>query len=96
MSSLKNLEYDLTQAIQKVARKESPKIGVLKTDTLPSVSFFRNIASACRCSRTRTKSEKNISRFFENLEKNYSVTTVDTKEGNPIDTTLKSLIIPGG
>ena len=37
VQNLQNLEYDLTLAIMKVSRKSTPKVGILKADSLPYV-----------------------------------------------------------
>jgi ABC-2 type transport system permease protein len=37
VQNLQNLEYDLTMAIMKVARSSAPKVGILKTDTMPYI-----------------------------------------------------------
>jgi gliding-associated putative ABC transporter substrate-binding component GldG len=94
VQDLKNLEYDLTQAIQKVGRKESPKIGVLKTDTLPFIP--PEYRQRMQMQPSPEEVHEKYKPVFDNLEKNYSVTTVETKDGNPIDTSLKTLVIPGG
>jgi ABC-2 type transport system permease protein len=92
VQNLNNLEYDLTQAIQKVGRKENPKIGVLKTDTLPTIPpQYRQ-----QMQPNPDEVHEKYKPVFENLEKNYSVETVEPGDGKPIDTTLKTLIIPGG
>jgi gliding-associated putative ABC transporter substrate-binding component GldG len=94
VQDLKNLEYDLTQAIQKVGRKESPRIGILKTDTLPFIppEYRQRMQMQANPEEVREKYKP----IFDNLEKNYSVETIETAEGKPIDSTLKSLVIPGG
>jgi gliding-associated putative ABC transporter substrate-binding component GldG len=94
VQDLKNLEYDLTQAIQKVGRKESPRIGILKTDTLPFIppEYRQRMQMQANPEEVREKYKP----IFDNLEKNYSVETIETTEGKPIDSTLKSLVIPGG
>jgi len=94
IQDLKNLEYDLTQAIQKVGRKESPKIGVLKTDTLPYIP--PEYRQRMQMQPNPEEVHEKYKPIFDNLEKSYSVSAIDVKDGNPIDTTLKSLIIPGG
>jgi ABC-2 type transport system permease protein len=94
IQDLKNLEYDLTQAIQKVGRKENPKIGVLKTDTLPYIP--PEYRQRMQMQPNPEEVHEKYKPIFDNLEKNYSISTVDTKDGSPIDTTLKTLVIPGG
>lgn len=92
VQNLTNFEYDLTQAIQKVSRKENPKIGVLKTDTLP---FIPPQYSQQMPNNPEEVHEK-YKPIFENLEKNYTVETVNVSDGKPVDSDIKTLIIPGG
>jgi ABC-2 type transport system permease protein len=94
VQDLKNLEYDLTQAIQKVGRRDSPKIGVLKTDTLPFIppEYRQRMQMQANPEEVHEKYKP----IFDNLEKNYMVSAIDVKDGTPIDTTIKSLVIPGG
>jgi ABC-2 type transport system permease protein len=94
VQDLKNLEYDLTQAIQKVARRDSPKIGVLKTDTLPYIP--PEYRQRMQMQQNPEEVHEKYKPIFENLEKTYAVSAVDIKDGTPIDSTLKTLIIPGG
>jgi ABC-2 type transport system permease protein len=92
VQNLTNLEYDLTQAIQKVSRKESPKIGVLKTDTLPFIPpQYRQQMPA-----SPEEVHEKFKPIFDNLEKNYTVETVQCSDGKPIDPQFKTLVIPGG
>jgi ABC-2 type transport system permease protein len=92
VQNLTNLEYDLTQAIQKVSRKENPKIGVLKTDTLPVIPpQYRQQMPA-----NPEEVHEKFKPVFDNLEKNYTVETVQCSDGKPIDPQFKTLIIPGG
>ncbi|HUI93957.1 MAG TPA: Gldg family protein [Chitinivibrionales bacterium] len=92
VQNLTNLEYDLTEAIQKVSRKESPKIGVLKTDTLPVIPpQYRQ-----QMPESPEEVHEKYKPIFENLEKNYSVETVQCADGKPIDPQIKTLIVPGG
>jgi gliding-associated putative ABC transporter substrate-binding component GldG len=89
----KNFEYDLTQAIMKVFRSSVPKIGILKTDTAPYVP-----------PRVRQRMNMNMQDAFEAkykpvfdaLRNNYEVSTVDISEGQPIDSSYKTVIVPGG
>ena len=92
IQNLTNLEYDLTQAIQKVSRKENPKVGILKIDTLP---YFPPQYRQQMPQNPEEVHEK-FKPIFENLEKYYTVETVQATDGKPIDPTLKALIIPGG
>jgi ABC-2 type transport system permease protein len=92
VQNINNLEYDLTQAILKVGRKENPRIGVLKTDTVPSIPpQLRD-----RMPQGTPDFREKYKQLFDNLEKNYTVDIVETKDIKPIDTSLKSLLIPGG
>jgi gliding-associated putative ABC transporter substrate-binding component GldG len=93
VQDLKNLEYDLTQAIQKVSRKENPKLGIVKIDTLP---YFPPQYNQRQMPNSPEEMHEKYKPIFENLEKNYSLEVIDAANGNPIDTTLKTLIIPGG
>jgi len=92
VQDVKNLEYDLTQAILKVGRKEIPRIGILKTDTMPSIppQMRQRMPQSAPDFRDKYKP------IFDNLEKNYDVSVVEANKGQPIDTTLRTLVIPGG
>ena len=92
VQNLTNLEYDLTQAIQKVSRKESPKIGVLKTDSLPVIPP----QYAQQMPANPEEVHEKYKPVFESLEKNYNVETINVSDGKPIDADIKTLIIPGG
>ena len=91
VQNLQNLEYDLTMAVMKVSRKSIPKIGILKIDTLPPKPPFMQQAPN---SIPETTEEK-LAQAYENLRTNYEVVTVDLSKGDPVDSTLKTLIIPG-
>lgn len=94
IQSTENFEYDLTQAILKVVRKETPTVGILKTDTLPNVPpQFRNQMDMSASTEEKYKA------VFENLRKTYvdKVVTVDLKRaGSSVNADVKTLIIPGG
>jgi gliding-associated putative ABC transporter substrate-binding component GldG len=90
VQNLTNLEYDLTQAVMKVSRKTTPKIGVLKTDTIISLPPQYRSKDAPEDLRTKYKP------IFENLEKNYMVDMPETRKGDPIAADIKTLVIPGG
>ncbi len=92
VQNLTNLEYDLTQAIQKVSRKENPRIGVLKTDTL----LYVPPQYSQRMPSNPEEVHEKYKPIFENLEKNYSVDAVTVSDGKPIDPGIRTLIIPGG
>lgn len=91
VQNMANFEYDLTQAIMRVSRKDIPKIGVLKTDSLPELP--PQMQSRMPNNNTTKELYKPI---FESFEKNYEVKLVDVDNGTPIDSSLRTLIIPGG
>ncbi len=91
VQDLRNLEYDLAQAVMKVLRSEVPKIGVLKTDTMPYLP--PNIQQQMQA---RDQTEEKYSPIFQNLKENYDVETVDISSGQEISPDIKTLIIPGG
>jgi ABC-2 type transport system permease protein len=92
VQNLGNLEYDLTQAIMKVKRSSTPKIGVLKSQAAdfipPEISARMNMGD--------DRTEKRFSPIFESFKRDYEVVTVDVSEGKPIDKDIRTLIIPGG
>ncbi|MDD5674777.1 MAG: Gldg family protein [Chitinivibrionales bacterium] len=91
LQDLGNFEYDLTLAIMKVSRKSVPKIGVLKTDTVasvpPQIRARMNMPPG---------TEEQYKPIFDNLRKTYDVELVDITNGTPIDTSFRTLIVPGG
>ncbi len=91
VQDLRNLEYDLAQAIMKVFRTETPKVGVLKTDTMPYLP--PNIQQQMNVT---DKTEEKYKPIFDNLRETYEVITVDISDGQTIDSTIRTLIIPGG
>jgi gliding-associated putative ABC transporter substrate-binding component GldG len=91
IQDLRNLEYDLAQAIMKVGRSVTPKVGLLKTDTMPSVP-----PQVAMRMNMKDPTEEKFSRLLQALRQNYEVTTVDISRGEEIDTSIKTLIIPGG
>ncbi|MBD3391630.1 MAG: hypothetical protein GF418_06235 [Chitinivibrionales bacterium] len=91
VQDVRNLEYDLAQAIMKVFRSETPLVGVLKTDTLPAIP-----PRMMQQMNMEDPTEKKYSPIFENLKQNYEVKTVDISEGQKIDSTIRTLIVPGG
>jgi len=91
VQNLQNLEYDLTMAIMKVARSSAPKVGILKTDTMPYIP--PNLRQQMQMT---DQTEDNFAPLYEKLKTNYDVSTVDVSDGTPIDSTIKTLIIPGG
>ncbi len=92
VQNLQNLEYDLTMAIMKVSRSSVPKVAVLKTDTFPTIPPHMR----AQVPNNPESMEEKLSRFLEQLRTNYDVSTVDLSKGTPIDSTIKTLIIPGG
>jgi gliding-associated putative ABC transporter substrate-binding component GldG len=92
VQNLKNLEYDLTQAIMKVKRSSVPKIGVLKSQ---SADFIPPDIGA-RMNMGDERTEKRFAPLFESFKRDYEVVTVDVSEGKPIDKDIRTLIIPGG
>ena len=69
VQNLTNFEYDLRQAIVKVWRKENPKIGVLKTDTFPSIPSQNSQQIPGNPEEVHNK----FKLIFDNLEKNYTI-----------------------
>jgi ABC-2 type transport system permease protein len=90
---LTNFEYEMTQSIMKVVRKSTPKVGVLKTDT--SAYIPPQIRQQMRMQQG-DQTEEMYKPVFENLKKNYDVETVDISSGQKIDSTIRTLIVPGG
>lgn len=90
VQNLQNLEYDLTMAVMKVSRTSVPEIGIVKMDTLPELppQYADKIDQS---SSTKKKLEKAI----EMLKNTYKVTVVDLSNGEPVDSTIKTLIVPG-
>ena len=91
VQNLQNLEYDLTLAIMKVSRTATPKVGILKVDTLPEIPPQYMSRMPPQPERTETK----FAPLFEKLKENYDVVTVDVSKGAPIDPSIKTLVIPG-
>jgi gliding-associated putative ABC transporter substrate-binding component GldG len=90
VQNLQNLEYDLTMAIMKVSRGSVPKVGIVKLDTLPELppQFADKMDQS-------GKTEKQFEILYQKLRDNYTVQTVDLSNGSPIDTSIKTLIVPG-
>ncbi len=90
---MQNLEYDLTQAIMRVARSEEPKVAVLKTDTTPFIpQSVRRQMKMNQPDPTKAMYEP----LFKNLDPNYQVDLVSTDDGQKSDPSYRSLIVPGG
>lgn len=94
IQNMTNFEYDLAQCIMKVFRTETPKIAVLKTDTMPY--FDQNMRMQMRGQLPPDPTEEKYKPIFEQLKQNYDVKTVDISDGKPIDPSYKTLIVPGG
>lgn len=92
VQNLNNLEYDLTRAIMKVSRESDPKVGILKTQ---SADFMPNQISS-QMNMQQETTEKKYEPLFEQLKREYTVETVDISEGKPIDSEIRTLIVPGG
>jgi ABC-2 type transport system permease protein len=93
VQNLQNLEYDLTLAIMKVSRTETPKVGIVKVDTAPEYppQMMRQMPEEAKKERT----EEKFKPLFESLKQNYDVVTIDAMKGDPIDTTIKTIVVPG-
>ncbi len=94
VQDVKNLEYDLAQKIMKVSRSATPKIVVLKTDTTPY--FDENMRRQMRGQLPPDPTEEKYKPIFNALKENYEVITLDISKGEPIDQSIKTLIVPGG
>jgi gliding-associated putative ABC transporter substrate-binding component GldG len=92
VQNLTTLEYDLTQAIIRVKRASRPKVGILKAQT---ADFIPEQISA-RMGISEETTAKKYASLFTNLSHDYEVVTVDVSEGAPIDSEIRTLIIPGG
>jgi gliding-associated putative ABC transporter substrate-binding component GldG len=90
VQNLTNLEYDLTQAIMKVSRKTTPKVGIMKTDTMFELPPQYKQKESPEEFKTKYKP------IFTALEKNYTIETPEIKKATPISSDIKTLIIPGG
>jgi gliding-associated putative ABC transporter substrate-binding component GldG len=90
VQNLQNLEYDLTMAIMKVSRSAEPHVGVLKMDTMPELP--PQYQDKVDMSAT---TQKKLEQLITALKNTYKVTVVDAANGEPIDSTIKTLIVPG-
>lgn len=90
VQNLRNLEYDLTMAIMKVSRDSEPHIGIVKMDTMPDLppQYEDKVDMS---SSTKKKNEQ----LIETLRNTYKVSIVDISGGEPIDSSIKTLIVPG-
>ena len=93
VQNLQNLEYDLTLAIMKVSRTETPKVGIVKVDTAPEYppQMMRQMPEDAKKERT----EEKFKPLFESLRQNYDVVTIDAMKGEPIDSSIKTIVVPG-
>ena len=90
VQNLQNLEYDLTMAIMKVSRIAEPHVGIVKMDTMPDLPPQYE-AKVDMSSATKKKLEQCI----ETLRNTYKVSIVDLSSGQKVDSTIKTLIVPG-
>jgi len=90
VQNLQNLEYDLTMAIMKVSRSTVPEVGIVKMDSMPELPpQYQNKVDM---SNTTKKKQENL---IKSLETSYKVSVVDLQGGKPVDSTIKTLIVPG-
>ena len=93
VQNLQNLEYDLTMAVMKVSRKSIPKIGIVKVDSMPELPpQYRQQQQNNPESQT---TEQKLANVYTQLRNNYEVSTIDLSSGAPIDTSIKTIIVPG-
>lgn len=90
VQNLQNLEYDLTMGIMKVSRTSVPQVGIVKLDTLPDLppQYADKMDQS-------GKTEKQFEPVYQKLRETYTVSTIDLSSGAPIDTAIKTLIVPG-
>ena len=93
VQNLQNLEYDLTLAIMKVARSTTPKVGIVKVDTMPEIppQYMAQMPKEQQAERTETK----FAPLYEKLKETYDVVTVDVSKGTPVETTSRRSSFPG-
>lgn len=91
VQNLQNLEYDLTMAIMKVSRTTVPKVAILKMDTIPELPPQMRY----QMPKNPESTEEKLAKVYEQLRANYDVSTVDLSNGTPIDTSIKTLVVPG-
>jgi gliding-associated putative ABC transporter substrate-binding component GldG len=90
---LTTLEYDLTMAIIRVKRGDAiPKIGIVKSQSAdfipPQVRQQMNMNDET--------TERRFAPIFDFFRDEYRIVTVDLSEGKPIDSDIRTLIVPGG
>jgi ABC-2 type transport system permease protein len=93
VQKMENFEYDLTQAIMKVSRTSEPKVAVLKTDTTAYIP--ESVRQQMRIGQGDPTKEQ-FKPIFESLDANYNVELVSVREGEKIDSSFRTLIVPGG
>jgi ABC-2 type transport system permease protein len=93
VQNLQNLEYDLTLAIMKVSRTETPKVGIVKVDTVTEYppQMMNRMPEEAKKDMTAEKFKP----LFESLRQNYDVVTIDAMKGEPIDSAIKTIVVPG-
>lgn len=94
IQNMTNFEYDLAQRIMKVFRTATPKVGVVKTDSMPY--FDQRMRMQMKGQLPPDPTEEKYRPIFEKLKENYDVTTVDISGGGSIDESIKTIIVPGG
>lgn len=96
IQNLRNFEYDLTLAVMKVSRPSTPSVGILKVDTLPEIPPEVRRQMGDRLPKQEDRTDVKFAPLFDKLKDNYNVATVEEyRKGTPIDSTLKTLVIPG-
>jgi gliding-associated putative ABC transporter substrate-binding component GldG len=91
VQNLQNLEYDLTMAIMKVSRKSVPKVGIVKVDSIPQMppQYQQQMPNQ------EETTEQKLKNVYEGLRSNFEVNTIDLSDGKPIDSSYKTIIVPG-
>ncbi len=90
VQNLQNLEYDLTMAIMKVSRASEPKVGIVKMDTMPDLPpQYEDKVDMSGATK------KKLEGLIKTLGNTYDVSVVDLGSGEPVDSTIKTLIVPG-
>jgi gliding-associated putative ABC transporter substrate-binding component GldG len=93
VQNLQNLEYDLTMAVMKVSRKSIPKVGIVKVDSMPQLP--PQYQQQQQQNPENQTTEQKLANVYTQLRNNYEVSTVDLSNGSPIDTSIKTIIVPG-
>ncbi|MDO5575832.1 MAG: GldG family protein, partial [Fibrobacter sp.] len=89
VQNLQNLEYDLTMAIMKVSRKTTPKVGIVKIDTVAPIPPQMRM----QMQNPPETTEDMFKSLYENLRMNYEVSTVNLTSS--VDNSIKTLVVPG-